>query len=187
MAKKSVTISLIYLCPEYPRLLIKVERIRKYVGYISMDSVFCAEFSLNNAHCMHVGQTYIMFCVSIETRLWKAEQKKTVDKGCCYILNNRYPLCEWSSLAFVQQVLFCSTRVVCGLGGSLYLSEQYSCLYSKCSEIPFIFSSFIIHLLFLSFTYYLSSIFLAISFIHSSICLPFYSSFISIIVHSFIH
>ena len=34
-----------------------------------MDSIFCAEFSLNNVHCMHVGQTYIMFCVSIETRL----------------------------------------------------------------------------------------------------------------------
>jgi hypothetical protein len=51
-------------------LVIKAEHIRKnYVCYISMDSIFCAEFSLNNAHCMHVGQTYIRFCVSIETRL----------------------------------------------------------------------------------------------------------------------
>jgi hypothetical protein len=104
-------------------LVIKVERIRKYyVGYISMDSVLCAEFSLNNAHCMHVGQTYIMFCVSIETRLWKAELKKTVDKGCCNILNNRYPRCEWSSLAFFLHVLLCSTRVISGLVG--FISQQ---------------------------------------------------------------
>ena len=71
MVKKSVTISSInFLSRISSSLVIKVECIRKnHVGYISMDSVFCAEFSLNIAHCIHVGQTYITFCVSIETRL----------------------------------------------------------------------------------------------------------------------
>jgi hypothetical protein len=141
---------------------------------------------------MHVGQSYIMFCVSLETRVWKAELQKIFGKGCCYILNNRYPWCEWSSLAFVLHVLSCSTRVVGGLGG-LYISAnnilfciqnvvKYLLLFSSdksplCSVINriYIFYWNTFSILFVHHSFVLS-------FIHL-FSLPFFGNF----VYSFIH
>ena len=140
-----------------------------------MGSVFYAEFSLNIAHCMHVGQTYIMLCVSIETRLWKAELKKTVDKSCCYILNNRYPRCEWSSLAFVLHVLLCSTRVISVLGG-LYFSMN-NILFCIQNVVKYL--SYSLHLSFICPFFH--------SFIHSPVFLGnFFYSFIPLFTLSFI-
>ena len=83
-------------------------------------------------------------------------------------------------------MLLCSTHVISGLGG-LCISAN-NILYYIQNVVKYL--SYSLHLslicpIFQSFI--LSPIFLAISFIHSSICLLFHSSFTSTIDHSFIH
>ena len=150
-----------------------------------MGSLSCAEYSLNNAHCIHVAQTCIMFCVSIETRLWKAGLKKRVDKGFCYMLYYRNPRYEWLSLAFMLHVLWLHVSYCRWAWYFSYHREQNALLYSKYIYISFLCYWFIIYL---SFSLICSFIhFLVNSFIQSFILALYSCSLISTFVCSFVN